>query len=107
MNIRSTRLRTVSLNTRLSSVVEVGLSESAQQLALDAHGWLETHSSSMKLVATISTNAKSPRSSCADGNLFLVDMASSQGHPLLQRVVLHRSSYFEQITRHLLLGNPT
>ncbi|KAL2813156.1 hypothetical protein BJX63DRAFT_395124 [Aspergillus granulosus] len=36
----------------LSFVVEVGLSESAQRLVIDAHGWLE-NSSSVKLVVTM------------------------------------------------------
>lgn len=49
-----------STNTRLSFVVEVGLSESARQLALDARGWLETYSSSVKLVVTISIKRQNP-----------------------------------------------
>ncbi|KAL4913673.1 hypothetical protein BDW62DRAFT_214054 [Aspergillus aurantiobrunneus] len=49
-----------STNTRLSFVVEVGLSESARQLALDARGWLETYSSSVKLVVTISIKRETP-----------------------------------------------
>ncbi|KAJ5082333.1 hypothetical protein N7532_011376 [Penicillium argentinense] len=49
-----------STNARLSFVVEVGLSESARQLALDARGWLETYSSSVKLVVTISINSEHP-----------------------------------------------
>ncbi|KKK12842.1 hypothetical protein ARAM_001189 [Aspergillus rambellii] len=50
----------VSTNTRLSFVVEVGLSESARNLALDARGWLETSSSSVKLVVTISIKQDGP-----------------------------------------------
>ncbi|KAL4869476.1 hypothetical protein BDV12DRAFT_208562 [Aspergillus spectabilis] len=46
-----------STNTRLSFVVE---SESARQLALDACGWLETYSSSVKLVVTISIKRENP-----------------------------------------------
>ncbi|KAJ5795227.1 hypothetical protein N7457_001826 [Penicillium paradoxum] len=49
-----------STNARLSFVVEVGLSESARQLALDARSWLEPHSSSVKLVVTISINRQNP-----------------------------------------------
>ncbi|KAL5332410.1 hypothetical protein BJX70DRAFT_384225 [Aspergillus crustosus] len=49
-----------STNTRLSFVVEVGFSESARQLALDARGWLETDSASVKLVVTISIQRESP-----------------------------------------------
>ncbi|KAJ5800200.1 uncharacterized protein N7518_002268 [Penicillium psychrosexuale] len=49
-----------STNARLSFVVEVGLSESARQLALDARGWLETYSSSVKVVVTISIQRKRP-----------------------------------------------
>jgi hypothetical protein len=49
-----------STNARLSFVVEVGLSESARQLALDARGWLETYSSSVKVVVTISIKRESP-----------------------------------------------
>jgi hypothetical protein len=49
-----------STNARLSFVVEVGLSESARQLALDARGWLETYSSSVKLVVTISIKRENP-----------------------------------------------
>ncbi|KAL4939670.1 hypothetical protein BDV06DRAFT_198355 [Aspergillus oleicola] len=46
--------------TRLSFVVEVGLSESARQLALGARGWLETYSSSVKLVVIISIKRETP-----------------------------------------------
>jgi hypothetical protein len=49
-----------STNARLSFVVEVGLSESTRQLALDARGWLETYSSSVKLVVTISIKRENP-----------------------------------------------
>ncbi|KAJ5762025.1 uncharacterized protein N7511_005407 [Penicillium nucicola] len=49
-----------STNVRLSFVVEVGLLESARRLALDARGWLETHSSSVKLVVTISIKPNNP-----------------------------------------------
>ncbi|KAL4782093.1 hypothetical protein BJX76DRAFT_349638 [Aspergillus varians] len=49
-----------STNTRLSFVVEVGLLESARQLALDARSWLETYSSSVKLVVTISIKRENP-----------------------------------------------
>ncbi|KAJ5495019.1 hypothetical protein N7539_000135 [Penicillium diatomitis] len=49
-----------STNPRLSFVVEVGLSESTRQLALDTRGWLETYSSSVKLVVTISINRENP-----------------------------------------------
>lgn len=41
-------------------VVEVGLSESAQNLAADARGWLETSGSSVKLVITIDIDRSSP-----------------------------------------------
>ncbi|KAJ5744065.1 hypothetical protein N7533_008935 [Penicillium manginii] len=47
-------------NTRLSLVVEVGLSESARRLALNARGWLETYSSSVKLVITIGIKRETP-----------------------------------------------
>ncbi|CAG7962091.1 unnamed protein product [Penicillium salamii] len=47
-------------NPRLSFVVEVGLSESTRQLALSARSWLETYSSSVKLVVTISTKQENP-----------------------------------------------
>ncbi|KAL2822992.1 hypothetical protein BJX63DRAFT_376029 [Aspergillus granulosus] len=47
-------------DVRLSFVVEVGLSESARQLALDARGWLETDSSSVKLVVTITIHQDNP-----------------------------------------------
>ncbi|RDW69033.1 uncharacterized protein DSM5745_08793 [Aspergillus mulundensis] len=46
-----------STDTKLSFVVEVGLSESSRRLALDACGWLERHTS-VKLVATISLNGE-------------------------------------------------
>ncbi|PLB41855.1 uncharacterized protein BDW47DRAFT_42233 [Aspergillus candidus] len=46
-------------NASLSLVVEVGLSESARRLALDAHGWLELQAS-VKLVITISIKSKRP-----------------------------------------------
>ncbi|EPS30583.1 hypothetical protein PDE_05535 [Penicillium oxalicum 114-2] len=49
-----------STNPRLSFVVEVGLSESARQIALDARGWLETDSSSVVLAVTISINRGNP-----------------------------------------------
>ncbi|KAL4983783.1 hypothetical protein BDW68DRAFT_168186 [Aspergillus falconensis] len=49
-----------STSTRLSFVVEIGLSESARQLALSARGWLETYSSSVKLVVTISIKRENP-----------------------------------------------
>jgi hypothetical protein len=49
-----------STPTRLTFVVEVGLFESEQQLAFDADSWLETLSSSVKLVVTISINRESP-----------------------------------------------
>jgi hypothetical protein len=49
-----------STNGRLTFVVEIGLSESARQLALDARGWLETYSSSVKLVVTISIKRENP-----------------------------------------------
>ncbi|KAJ5281418.1 hypothetical protein N7478_006790 [Penicillium angulare] len=45
---------------RLSFVMEVGLSESARRLALDARGWLETYSSSVKLVVTIGIKRETP-----------------------------------------------
>ncbi|KAJ5562787.1 hypothetical protein N7535_002767 [Penicillium sp. DV-2018c] len=47
-------------NGKPSFVVEVGLSESARRLALDARGWLETYSSSVKLVVTISIKRQNP-----------------------------------------------
>ncbi|KAJ5272660.1 hypothetical protein N7478_007785 [Penicillium angulare] len=47
-------------DARLSFVMEVGLSESARRLALNAHGWLETYSSSVKLVVTISIKRENP-----------------------------------------------
>ncbi|CAG8214150.1 unnamed protein product [Penicillium salamii] len=47
-------------NARLSFVVEVGLSESTRQLALSARSWLETYSSSVKLVVTISIQRENP-----------------------------------------------
>ncbi|EED15602.1 conserved hypothetical protein [Talaromyces stipitatus ATCC 10500] len=49
-----------STNARLSFVVEVGLLESERQLALDARSWLETYSSSVKLVVTISIKRENP-----------------------------------------------
>lgn len=49
-----------SQTTELSFVVEVGLSNSARQLALDARGWLETRTSSVKLVVTIDINRTNP-----------------------------------------------
>lgn len=49
-----------STNARPSFVVEVGLPESARRLALDAHGWLETYSSSAKVVVTISIKRTTP-----------------------------------------------
>ncbi|KAJ5605817.1 hypothetical protein N7510_008598 [Penicillium lagena] len=44
----------------LSFVVEVGLSESTRRLALDAHGWLETSSSPVKVVVTITIKHENP-----------------------------------------------
>jgi hypothetical protein len=49
-----------STNLRLSFVVEVGLSESARRLALDARSWLETQSTSVKLIVTISIKRETP-----------------------------------------------
>jgi hypothetical protein len=49
-----------STSTRLTFVVEVGLPESERQLAFDADSWLETLSSSVKLVVTISINCERP-----------------------------------------------
>lgn len=48
-------------NTRPSFVMEVGLSESSRKLALDSKSWLETYSSPVKIVVTISIERKSPR----------------------------------------------
>ncbi|PLN79563.1 hypothetical protein BDW42DRAFT_172508 [Aspergillus taichungensis] len=48
-----------STNASLSLVVEVGLSESARRLALDAHGWLELQSS-VRIVVTISIKSERP-----------------------------------------------
>ncbi|EPS34812.1 hypothetical protein PDE_09776 [Penicillium oxalicum 114-2] len=50
----------VSTRSKPSFVVEVGLSESARKLAQDAHGWLETDSSSVKLVVTINIKRDTP-----------------------------------------------
>ncbi|CAG8427207.1 unnamed protein product [Penicillium salamii] len=47
-------------NFRLSFVLEVGFSESARRLALDAHDWLEAHDSSVRLVVTISIRRQIP-----------------------------------------------
>ena len=41
-------------------MVEVGLSESTRRLALNALAWLEAHSSSVKLVVTVSINRDRP-----------------------------------------------
>ncbi|CEJ59508.1 hypothetical protein PMG11_08132 [Penicillium brasilianum] len=49
-----------SVNTGPSFVVEVGLSESTRHLALDAHGWLETPSSSVQLAVTINITRTNP-----------------------------------------------
>ncbi|KAL2822039.1 hypothetical protein BJX63DRAFT_180906 [Aspergillus granulosus] len=49
-----------SKNPKPSFVVEVGLSESMPHLALDACGWLETPSSSVKLVITITIRRQHP-----------------------------------------------
>ncbi|KAL2809614.1 hypothetical protein BJX63DRAFT_434993 [Aspergillus granulosus] len=49
-----------SKNPKISFVVEVGLSESTPHLALDAHGWLETPSSSVNLVVTIAIRREHP-----------------------------------------------
>lgn len=49
-----------STNPQLSFVVEVGLSESSQHLALAARGWLESRSSSVQLVVTIAINRENP-----------------------------------------------
>lgn len=48
-------------STRLSFVVEVGLSESTWQLCLDARSWLETACSSVKPVVTIGINHQYPK----------------------------------------------
>ena len=48
-----------SASTNPTFVVEIGLSETQRQLALDAHGWLET-SSCVKLVVTISIKRETP-----------------------------------------------
>lgn len=45
---------------KLSFVVEVGLSESSRQLSLSAHGWLESRSSPVQLVLTISIKRHEP-----------------------------------------------
>ncbi|KAL3495720.1 hypothetical protein BJX62DRAFT_194996 [Aspergillus germanicus] len=49
-----------STSTRLTFVVEVGLSEFERQLAFDVDSWLETLSSSVKLAVTISINCERP-----------------------------------------------
>lgn len=45
---------------RINCVVEVGLSESTRHLSFDARYWLETHSSSVELVVTITVNRDHP-----------------------------------------------
>ncbi|CAG8919150.1 unnamed protein product [Penicillium salamii] len=50
----------VETDARLSFVVEIGLPESTQHLALDAHGWLESDSPSVNLVVTISIKRNTP-----------------------------------------------
>ncbi|CEJ60475.1 hypothetical protein PMG11_09048 [Penicillium brasilianum] len=50
----------VSTNAGPSFVVEVGLSKSAQHLALATHGWLETPSSSVHLAITINIARENP-----------------------------------------------
>ncbi|GIJ84339.1 hypothetical protein Asppvi_003179 [Aspergillus pseudoviridinutans] len=50
----------VQFNTELNFVVIVSLSESARYLALDARAWLETPTSSVKLVVTIGINRANP-----------------------------------------------
>lgn len=47
-------------SARLSFVVEVGLSNSTRKLCLDARSWLETPSSSVKVVITIVINHSNP-----------------------------------------------
>jgi hypothetical protein len=50
----------VQYSTELSFVVIVGLSESARHMALDARSWLETRTSPVKLVVTITINRANP-----------------------------------------------
>ncbi|EAW13241.1 uncharacterized protein ACLA_016870 [Aspergillus clavatus NRRL 1] len=69
-----------SPNVRLSFVVEVGLSESARKLALDARGWLETYSSPVKLVVTISINRDTP-----EIILHRWELAPPQGYRVITR----------------------
>ncbi|KAF7163965.1 hypothetical protein CNMCM5623_008626 [Aspergillus felis] len=50
----------VQYNTELNFVVLLSLSESARYLALDARAWLETATSTVKLVVTIGINRANP-----------------------------------------------
>ncbi|KAL2814946.1 hypothetical protein BJX63DRAFT_390884 [Aspergillus granulosus] len=49
-----------SKKPKISFVVEIGLSESMPHLALGAHGWLETPTSSVNLVVTIAIRSNHP-----------------------------------------------
>ncbi|KAL4812559.1 hypothetical protein BDW67DRAFT_169926 [Aspergillus spinulosporus] len=84
-----------SANTRLSFVVEVGLSESARQLALDARSWLETDSSSVKLVVTISIKREHPEIQLHRWELF----PGRPGMPTRSSRALARRTAFVKLTR--------
>lgn len=47
--------------TQLSLVLEIGLSESASKLTMDAHGWLETAGSTIKVVLTMTISRNNPQ----------------------------------------------
>lgn len=71
--------------TDLSFVVEVGLSESARNLALDARGWLETCASSVKLVVTININRTNPEVILHRWELFPREYCLTRSSSLLAR----------------------
>jgi hypothetical protein len=52
--------RSSSLPTSLTNYLEIGLSESARKLAIDARGWLETVGSTVQLVIAAKISRDSP-----------------------------------------------
>ncbi|KAB8234202.1 uncharacterized protein BDW43DRAFT_310558 [Aspergillus alliaceus] len=93
--------------TALSFVVEVGLSESARNLPLDARGWLETCTSSVKLVVTIGINRANPEVILHRWELCPENIVSLQDLPLSQPVALQPLNYLGRTTQHWLPENPT
>ncbi|KAJ5226216.1 hypothetical protein N7468_007441 [Penicillium chermesinum] len=83
-------------NLDLSFCMVIGLSESERKLALHARGWLETYSSSVKVVVTISLKREYP-----DIILYRWELVAPRGYGVLPRSsrLLARPTAFVQISR--------